>query len=60
MEEFEKVKLENYRLKTSNTTDYQRNLVLNFLQKPDNKAEMLGLLAKAFNFKAQDLKHMKL
>lgn len=60
MEEFERVKLENLRLKNSNTTEYQRNLVLKFLQRPDNKAEMLGVLARAFNFTAKDLKDIKL
>lgn len=60
MEEFEKIKLENLRLKNSNTSEYNRNLVLKFLQKPENRPEMLELIAKAFNLNDKDLKTIKL
>lgn len=60
MEEFEKIKLENLRLKNSNTSEYNRNLVLKFLQKPENRPEMLELITKAFNLNDKDLKTIKL
>lgn len=58
--EIERVSLENIRLKAAVTPDYQRNLILQFLQKPEHRPDLLHVLCKALGLSDKERSTIKL